>query len=117
MGGKVQRLVLNVFLDSISDVGANNVSIEGNDQLSWVIGIVSIRNLDSSGPDSHGVDIHDHKDQIEGANQVVPIVLISAHGLNREFEFLVQVILVRGVNSDNWLVNGIGIDRVFIDAQ
>lgn len=106
-----------MLLDSVSDVGSHNVPVEGNDQLSWVIGIVSIRDLDSSGPNGHGVDINHHKNEIKGTDQVVPVVLVPAHGLNRELELLVQVILVCWINRDHRLVNGIRIDRILINTQ
>lgn len=77
-------------LHSIGDIGAKDIPVQRNEQLSWIVGIVISRPGLTSGPECQGIDRHNHILEGEGADEPMGgVVFIGTLGLDNKIELLI----------------------------
>lgn len=83
---KVVDRLLFVFtiIDSIGDVRSHDVSINRDEELSWVVGVVGLGQFEASGPQSKGIYMNNDESHGEGADEAVVSVFIARLSLDEE---------------------------------
>ena len=59
----------NALMDTISDIGTDDISFQIDKEGSWIVRIVFFRQLEPSGPDLQRIHIHNLKPEVERAHQ------------------------------------------------